>query len=227
MRPKETRARKVLNEERRTNWQIANAAAATDFERRMASWTGVTPTPRVEEVVRDLYKAWWPTTQQYMQDLLDQARRDPGRGGLARAIRSVRRIWREVMVEEAPNQGGRPPEWAERKFNVWLMFNAALGKAKLANPKMTKAAMMREFAEKSRRGRGYWHNKGIAVGHGGSQRLPKDAVKLSSVAQLEKLLKSVERAIPKQQRTKMLRHYLPDVCHLLDAPKRGRNSRRK
>ena len=75
--------------------------------------------------------------------------------------------------------------------------------------------MVREFASRSAAGKGYWHNNYSVIGHAGTRRLPADAVTLTSAAQLEKVLKSVERATPKQQRNKMLQRYLPEVAHLL------------
>ncbi|MEI8152821.1 MAG: hypothetical protein WCG92_14635 [Hyphomicrobiales bacterium] len=209
----------VFDEDRQRDWFLSGNV----LESRLASWASVSPPPALKNVVWALYHLWSPATQRILADLLDEFRRhppdlrgNPNRDGLARAIRSARQIWRGVWIDRPRAKGGRPSVWDERaRFDLWLRFSKALGQARLADLKKTRSAMMKEFVAKSRRGKGYWHTATMTCGHGGSLRVPVGAVKLSSVAQLDKLLKRVERARPRGWRAKILRHYEPTLAHLI------------
>jgi hypothetical protein len=218
------RAERVLDDDRRIDWLIGRGVQRTSFEAKLASWAAIMPS--LDGVQLILRLAWHPMGRPLLLAALLEARRRPGRDGLAAALKSTRRIWRDVWIEPPRPKGGRPTKWGDRVFNVWLLFHSALGRARELDPKKTISAMKREFVERSKRGKGYWHNDTWATGHNGSKTVPVDAVKLKSVAQLDSLLKAFERRLSPERRAQTLRHVLPRYAELLLAPpKRGRPRR--
>ncbi len=217
-------AERVLDDDRRIDWLIGRGVQRTPFEAKLASLAAIMPCLDMAQLILRL--AWHPMGRPLLLAALLEARRRPGRDGLASALRSTRRIWRDVWIEPPRPKGGRPTKWGDRVSNVWLLFHSALGRARETDPRKTISAMKREFVERSKRGKGYWHNDTWAIGHDGSKTLPPDAVKLKSVAQLDSLLKVFERRVSSQHRDEMLRRILPQYTALLiAAPRRGRPRR--
>ena len=218
------RAERVLDDDRRIDWLIGRGVQRTPFEARLASWAAIMPS--LDNVQLILRLAWHPMGRRLLLSALLEARRRPGRDGLAAALKSTRHIWRDVWIEPPRPKGGRPTKWGHRVSSVWLLFHSALGRAREVNPQVTVAAMKREFVERSKRGKGYWHNDTWAVGHEGSKTVPAGAVKLKSVAQLDGLLKAFEGRLSPERRAQTLRYLLPRHAELLLAPpKRGRPRR--
>lgn len=205
-----------LDNERYQNWTDGTGPRAdrTPLEAtlaRLAYFEG-----DLESMGALLRLAWHPNGPELLLALIEHARRQPGRDGLTSAVDStiaiVDDIWRVPMKE-----GGRKRSTADREGTIWVMFQGALGRARQqrGDPKYPRDRVIEQFAEDSRKGRGYWHNDHRATTAG---KPPAGAFTFNKPSNLDKRLKLFEARVPKAERDRLLQKFLPDLCHLLGAP---------
>ena len=150
------------------------------FEARVAALAGVVPPPNLKFLSVLLELARVPETATALQDVIEEASRDPSRGGRSQRLRSARRVWRSMFVDPPRKRatGLRNPG---RDFSVWNCFHVAWARRR---PKLSKDAIIREFVAKD-----------------GMRKFAKKAteqINLTSTFQLEAILARVERHWPDQ-----------------------------
>jgi hypothetical protein len=163
-----------VDDERRMAWIDGRGS---QFEARLAKLAGMIPAPTRQFAENIAALIWTPASAEVLKAMLDEARRDPGPEGARRAIESIRQVWGDCVVEEEePNKGGRGRLEEAALFDVWLNFNVALVKARHLDRNVTKEAVEKAFVKK------------------GGQK-----IKLTSTAQLRKMLHRVEHGDAKRK----------------------------
>ena len=134
MKIKDLGGPKVLDVDRFIAW---TKGQGSPFEARLAALAYVVPPPDLRFLRKLLELTWIPETAAALQDVLNEALRDPGRGGQARALRSARRVWRDMFVDPPRNRahGSREPG---RDMSVWNCFHIAWARARRKRPTLKK-----------------------------------------------------------------------------------------
>jgi hypothetical protein len=207
----------VLDEERRSDWIAGRTVDRTPFESELAYWAGLTPS--IDQAIAVMRLAWSPAGRRILLAVLVQARQQPAKAGLEKAIRSSRRIWRDVWRDPPPRKRGRPrlPEILD--VRLWLLFHQELARAREADASITKAQFKRHMLKISKKNGGY-----LPLGD-------THTMQVTSLSQLDRRLKLFEQEIKKElgndARRTLVRHLqrlLPDTWHLViaaESPQRG------
>jgi hypothetical protein len=126
-------------EERRYAWTHGRG---TQFQTCIAK---VAYPPANPEFIKHLVVlAWTPHYAPVLQQILDEARRDPGPDGADRAIEAARDVWNDI-ARGLRNEGGRPKSDDMKRF---LAYGEALAAAKQADPNVTVRAVQEAFVLK-------------------------------------------------------------------------------
>ena len=85
------------------------------------------PPPSLQFMRNLLGLAWREDTAAALRVILEEARHHPGRDGLAKALRSARTVWRDVLVEAQPKRRGPKRKNEEvRDFRACVAFSKTL-----------------------------------------------------------------------------------------------------
>lgn len=166
---------KVLDVARFQRWAEGKGSP---FQALLAQLLQVVPPPDLTFLCKFLESAWTRETAAVLEGVLDEARRDPGRNGQARAVRSARQMWRDMFVDP-PRKRATGPRNPGRDMDVWKCFHVAWARQK---SKLSKDAMIRKFVAKDGM-RAFAKNGGVRI-------------TLTSVRQLEEILARVQRHWP-------------------------------
>lgn len=135
--------RGLRSEERRYAWTHGRGSP---FQTCVAKLTQ--PILEPEPVKLILSMAWTPHYAALLQNILDEARRDPGPEGLARAEEAASEVWNDIMSEPRIG-GGRPRKHTEENdLKTCWALEEAIADARTVNPDATEEAALGQFVRR-------------------------------------------------------------------------------
>jgi hypothetical protein len=92
--------------------------------------------------------AWTPHYAAILQNILEEARRDPGQDGFTRGTEAAREVWNDIMGEPR-KRGGRPREHTEESdLKTCWALEEAIADARTVTPAATEEAVLGQFVRR-------------------------------------------------------------------------------